>query len=119
MRPVLNAFANYMEKILHHHDHKNGWENVLYSYLLARLKDEVNELEDALLNREDIEQECADVANYAMMIFDNRQCEVRKQKQVRKQKHNTLTGSGAPTGCANMIEECHNHGHVCVLSPST
>lgn len=56
------------------------WDHCSAGWLLKRLKDETEELEDALSNLEigpidsdyeNVMSEAADVANFAMMIFDN------------------------------------------------
>lgn len=72
-RHELKVFASAMEHKLTLNDHKGGWEERSFPYLFARLRDEVNELEQAL-NEGDwmaILFEAADVANYAMMIAWN------------------------------------------------
>jgi len=51
---------------------KAHWNTVTNAYLLKRMKNEVSELESALNgDGENIELECADVANFAAMIADN------------------------------------------------
>jgi hypothetical protein len=77
IRSALQVFALYQESILRKHDDKLHWSRVSNKYLLKRLKDEVQELASSLWNkgqlisRDDVQCECADVANFAMMIFDN------------------------------------------------
>ena len=64
-----------MEEQLKANDRKNGWKDCDFNYLLFRMKQEVAEVEAALLNQSDppaIVKECADVANFAMMIAVNR-----------------------------------------------
>ena len=54
-------------------EQKGTWENVPIGRLLEMLKVEVKELENALKSepKENIIKECADVANFAMMIAGN------------------------------------------------
>ena len=50
------------------------WHQCSITWLLTRLYDELVELNDAINEgkpNEEIQKECADVANFAMMIFDN------------------------------------------------
>ena len=66
-------FAQDMQKKLNENSHKGGWGNCLFIYLLNRLEEEVAELRDAMVSnqkREVVIAECADVANFAMMITD-------------------------------------------------
>ena len=53
--------------------HKGSWENIAIADLFDMLKVEVKELENALKSepKENIIKECADVANFAMMIAGN------------------------------------------------
>jgi hypothetical protein len=52
---------------------KGDWKDVSTKYLVMRLKEEVVELEHAILyeSQNNIELECADVGNFLMMIYDN------------------------------------------------
>lgn len=63
-------------------NHKVHWSNCNNGYLLHRLREEVKELDAALRDfrffardkeetRQAVIKECADVANFAMMIADN------------------------------------------------
>lgn len=73
MRGSVHRFAQVMEMQLKANDHKPGWENDPIRGLYEHLKEEVDELKEALDNV-DIEEalkECADVANMAMMVWDN------------------------------------------------
>jgi len=50
------------------------WDDCDVRWLLKRLREEADELEEALDNNEEpieIARECADVCNFAMMIADN------------------------------------------------
>lgn len=74
IRPEIQTFANLMEFKLSKYDDRKGWQFCNLHWLLNRLKEEVAELEISL-NTERIKvskvgYECADVANFAMMIFD-------------------------------------------------
>lgn len=72
-RKSLSLFSNAMENKLRQNDWKGGWEQLSVSYLIKRLSDEVEELKSAIKTN-DIKQislESVDVANFAMMIFDN------------------------------------------------
>jgi len=81
-RKAVTDFAKLMEERLRDNDHKGGWANDTPSSLLARIFEEWLELRDALKvvtpwgRRQDYCRkavccECADVANFAMMIADN------------------------------------------------
>ena len=84
------AFANAMEKTLRKNDHKDGWSDLKFSYLLDRLEEECKELEECFwmpdsrsemvwlsddlqprrkFKLDRIMDECTDVANFAMMIY--------------------------------------------------
>ena len=74
VREPLAYFAYMMEKVLSANDHKGGWESLGIPYLLARLDQERDKLLIALHDEEtaeNIRHECCDIANLAMMIFDN------------------------------------------------
>lgn len=74
-RPAVGWFAEQMELRLRANDHKGGWKNCRVFLLLNRLFDEARELYDAVCyaqsDTKNIIQECADIANFAMMIADN------------------------------------------------
>jgi len=76
-RKELKWFIGVQEQKLRKVDDKRHWSLVPDGYLLKRLKEEVIELEQALDTRArgydrqaEILSECADVANFAMMIAD-------------------------------------------------
>lgn len=81
LRPALAWFAVYMERTLTRNDYKGGWRHCQARYLFRRLREEIDEMEAAWnrmikmkkQNRDatDVIDECADVANFAMMIADN------------------------------------------------
>ena len=76
LRKELQKFAELQEGVLRAHDKtkgNKGWKDIYYTELFRLLKDEVQELEEALTNGDRINvcHECVDVANFAMMISDN------------------------------------------------
>jgi len=84
MREEVKSFAEKMEKALQEHDKdrgSDGWKNEDTGWLFDRLLDEVSELRNAFavtdydnyptqVEREKINKECVDVANFAMFIVD-------------------------------------------------
>ena len=75
LRPEVAWFAEQMELVLRANDHKPGWQNDAPVDLLKRLYEEVEELRDGMfipVNANTIVKEAADVANFAMMIADQR-----------------------------------------------
>lgn len=74
VRDSVARFALIMEEKLSGADHKPHWSRLPYGYLLSRLLDELSELNIAVSYGYTpvlIARECADVANFAMMIADN------------------------------------------------
>lgn len=74
VRRPLATFALEQEKILQKHDDKLHWSNLTWIILLDRLDKERDELLLAIYEgkpAEEIRHECCDIANFAMMIFDN------------------------------------------------
>jgi NTP pyrophosphatase (non-canonical NTP hydrolase) len=89
-RKEIKSFSENMERKLKENDYKERWSKSNYSYLIQRLHEEVDELDEALssfvigqaMPRDlsgsysieqygEVVEECADVANFAMMIADN------------------------------------------------
>lgn len=74
VKSVVRWFCDRMYDKLHKNQHKGvSWRTETALWLMERLEDEVGELEVAIdeKNKEEIIKECADVANFAMMIADN------------------------------------------------
>lgn len=73
IREAVKKFTVHMENKLRKNDHKGGWNEWNSDDLFDLLLEEKNELEEALDIGDpyDIIDECADVANFAMMIADN------------------------------------------------
>jgi len=73
LREEVRWFARQMEKVLRDNDDKGGWVHESTLSLVGKLLFEIGELADALENGndEDVQKECVDIANYAMMIADN------------------------------------------------
>ena len=73
VRKEVIQFALAMEEKLKKNDWKGGWSNESYTFLTSRLQDEANEL-FAAIHAGKINgtmEEAVDVANFAMMIYDN------------------------------------------------
>lgn len=72
IRPEIQKFAEAMENKLRKHDEERGetgWRGEGFAYLLDRLEDEVDELKNIETDIDE-KEECVDIANFAMMIFD-------------------------------------------------
>jgi len=71
---ALYDFVVVMKEKLDENKSKGGWDSVDTSWLWMRLQKEMSELYSALNssepNPEEMVRECADVANFAMMIAD-------------------------------------------------
>jgi len=75
VRREVEDFTEKMEFKLSMHDDRPGWKECDWEWLLGRLREETYEIEKVLRERGDgwitkMWQECADVANFAMMIQD-------------------------------------------------
>ncbi|MBU2072738.1 MAG: hypothetical protein KKA68_21095 [Gammaproteobacteria bacterium] len=84
-RKAVQWFAQEMEGKLRENDHKDGWQGCRFSALFPRLREETDELlvkahplqldtiAEKLSGADACEliRECADIANFAMMIADN------------------------------------------------
>ena len=67
-------FAVNMQQELDNNDYKTGWENLSPSWIIHRIKQETKELEKAIKEKHlkrKIISECADIANFVMMLADN------------------------------------------------
>ena len=73
MREAVLEFANAMEAKLQKHEMKGGWRKVPVWLLDQRLQEEKLELSQAIISGtpEQAAEECLDVANFAMFIYDN------------------------------------------------
>ena len=73
MRKQVEAFAKEMESRLIENDHKTGWHDCSYDFLINNLNRNLRKLPALIhLNEtEKIRKTAADIANYAMMIADN------------------------------------------------
>jgi hypothetical protein len=72
IRPEVRRLALAMEAKLRKNDEKGGWADMDQWQMYHRMIDECRELTNALvgMNPKFILDECADVANFAMMIAD-------------------------------------------------
>jgi NTP pyrophosphatase (non-canonical NTP hydrolase) len=84
VRPEVARFALLMEEKLRANDHKRHWRFAPLQYLSMRLSQERKELAGAIETRTDVGEECADVANFAMMIADK--CDALPALPVDKTK---------------------------------
>jgi len=79
IRKEVADFAKLMEEALRANEHKGGWRDSTFKYLLDKLAEETNELRIACVSASSdhtgyldaVQKEAADVANFAMMIADN------------------------------------------------
>jgi hypothetical protein len=73
--PAVLRFAVIMEEKIQKCNKKQGkhdtWKEITQTQLFSLLEDEVKELKHALLSGENVEEEAADVANFAMFIALN------------------------------------------------
>jgi NTP pyrophosphatase (non-canonical NTP hydrolase) len=73
----IKEFAESLERKIAEHDSARGdeWKEMSLNWLLARLDEEVDELEDEILclgpgdNPRYVQHECLDVAAFAMFIY--------------------------------------------------
>ena len=72
MRESIKNFTNLMETKMLLNEHKGGHDRLKLDELLKLLHQEVRELKVAADEKDykEVALECADVANYAMMIAD-------------------------------------------------
>ena len=76
LRESVSRFACVMEGVLRDNDHKGGWDDCEPGWLLRRMGQELAELRRAYGRRatcEEVRKECADVANFAMMLAERYQ----------------------------------------------
>lgn len=79
----VNWFAEEMKRKLEMNHHKGGWEDDKNHYLIRRLLEEVTEFVQAVMKKETADiiiGEAADVANFCMMIADNRCAPIKPRK---------------------------------------
>ncbi len=72
-RRAVDRFTRWMRLKLRMHAEKGHWSLCSQEYLMKRLREEVEELQEAL-DRNDLRgtcEEAADVSNFAMMLSDN------------------------------------------------
>jgi len=73
MRDEVVRFAEAMELVLAANDHKSGWGDLKPTEILVRLKMELKELEESLIDQdpEEAMHEAVDIANFAMFLWTN------------------------------------------------
>lgn len=70
---TLEQFMQVMRDKLNENQHKPRWDGDTIEWLMMRLKEETQELVEAIDFNEpprNVARECADIANFAMMIAD-------------------------------------------------
>jgi len=75
----LKTFVKIMDGKLHENLRKPHWRTLSNTQLLLLLDQEILELKEAIKNNytiSHIQRECADVANFAMMISDNTEIDI-------------------------------------------
>lgn len=79
---ALYKFMADMFRKLRANKHKAHWSTVTEAFLIVRLAEEFAELADVLGKGtpQQIIDECADVANFAMMIADNERTKANKEE---------------------------------------
>jgi NTP pyrophosphatase (non-canonical NTP hydrolase) len=84
----IQALAVTMEEKLEENAHKPLWDTLSDIQLCKDLQTEVDELVDAVLweSEDAIQKECADVANFAMMLHDNVRRRTRQREYKEKEK---------------------------------
>lgn len=72
-RKEVQEFAIAMEKKLREHDDRPGWKGDSFECLFSRMLEEAGEVltDRAAITGNDPGGEAVDVANFAMMIWDN------------------------------------------------
>jgi len=80
-RDVVRWFAIEMERALRANDHKGGWEHESVYDLYWRMRDEIMEMTEAIIDVDDASaaRKAVDVANFAMMIWDVAQKEAKHE----------------------------------------
>ena len=96
---ALRAFQYWMNKNLIANEHKGHWRNESNHYLIRRLREEVEELATLVSNTpypsEQICEEAADVANFAMMLSDNAERAVMRQEEIKRKVDKRLSEEAA------------------------
>ncbi len=100
LKPIkaITTFTKNMEKKLIQNGHKgnrNSWLHLTYKQLFDLLNNEIDELIEAIWEQKSedhIIDECADVANFAMMIAD-----VARENKIFKEKIKTKTSQFLPS----------------------
>ena len=79
VRQEVMEFAILMEDVLRDNDWKGGWNKMSIGDLIVRAQQELDEVKEAGLaynilfsdGKMQLKRECADVANFMMMVVDN------------------------------------------------
>jgi len=82
LRPTLRDFSSECERVLRENDYKGGWAGAPEGFLIEGIRDNVWNLEDNEITIENFLKSCLDIANYAMMLWDNN----RENKIIEAEK---------------------------------
>lgn len=88
MDALVASFAETMRETMRDNAYKGGWRSNSFTDLISMLREEVDELEKSVTDRESadiVTAEAADVANVALMIADKvRLLEKHRQRRAAK-----------------------------------
>lgn len=80
LRKEVDWFAREMEKQLKRNDHRLGWANRKYHYLLGEMGRNILKLNSSIAHSE-FQRRCVNIANYAMMLADNDKREQHRETE--------------------------------------
>lgn len=97
-RKEVQEMAVAMEAKLRQHDDRPGWKEEPFEYLYQRLEEEADELYQASKSNKplNIAEEAVDVANFAMMIWDNFKEDTSSLKEAANPLVKWLNEKGHP-----------------------
>jgi len=131
IRPAVIRFAEHMEIVLRRNDKKKSWENCTYEYLLNGIERETKELRECFwypdgrselfgivgddflvsnrFTEDQVLSECADVANFAMMVFD-----VLMQREYKNGCASHTSAPAPDTKVDNFKRLAEEHHKLCI-----
>jgi len=73
LQDCVRDFSRKLEQMLKANGRGVSWREMRWTWLLMRLRQEVEELAEAMSTGQDVRKECFDVAAFAIMIWDQSQ----------------------------------------------